>query len=113
MNQEPERGTLLPLNTIRNESALSRFPIHRLSNRGIVNIEIRETNNEGELKAKWKVSYNSEYGQPGALSYKVDTLVINRKFDEVGRPLPALIRYSDKVYGTFGTPLELPRILNT
>jgi len=22
-------------------------------------------------------------------------------------------RYSDKVYGTFGTPLELPRILNT
>jgi len=90
MNQELKRGALLPLNTIRTESALSRFPIHRLSNRGNVNIEIRETNDEGELKAKWKVSSNSEYGQPGALAYKVDTLAINRKFDEIGRPLPVL-----------------------
>jgi hypothetical protein len=92
MNQELKRGAPLPLNTIRTESALSRFPIHRLSNRGNVNIEIRETNDEGELKAKWKVSYNSEYGQPGALAYKVDTLAINRKFDEIGRPLPVLVR---------------------
>jgi hypothetical protein len=92
MNQEPERGQLLPLNTIRTESALSRFPVHRLSNRGSVNIEIRESNNDGELKTKWKVSYNSEYGQPGTLAYKIDSLVINRKFDEIGRPLPILIR---------------------
>jgi hypothetical protein len=92
MNQEPERGQLLPLNTIRTESALSRFPVHRLSNRGSVNIEIRESDDEGELKTKWKVSYNSEYGQPGTLAYKVDSLVINRKFDEIGRPLPILIR---------------------
>ncbi len=92
MNQEPERGALLPLNIIRTESALTRFPIHRLSNRGSVNIAIRETGDEGELKAMWKVSYNSEYGQPGALAYKVDTLAINRKFDKIGRPLPALVR---------------------
>ncbi len=92
MTQQPERGHLLPLNTIRTESALSRFPVHRLSNRGSVNIEIRETNGDGELKTKWKVSYNSEYGQPGALAYKVDSLAINRKFDELGRPLPHLIR---------------------
>jgi hypothetical protein len=92
MSQKPEREQLLPLNTIRTESALARFPIHRLSNRGSVNIEIRETNNEGELKTKWKVSYNSEYGQPGALAYKVDTLATNRKFDEIGRPLPPLIK---------------------
>ncbi len=92
MSQELERGQLLPLNTIRTESALSRFPVHRLSNGGNVNIEIRESNDEGELKTKWKVSYNSEYGQPGALAYKVDTLAVNRKFDEIGRPLPTLIR---------------------
>jgi hypothetical protein len=92
MSQELEHGQLLPLNTIRTESALSRFPVHRLSNGGSVNIEIRESNNEGELKTKWKVSYNSEYGQPGALAYKVDTLAVNRKFDEIGRPLPTLIR---------------------
>ncbi len=92
MSQELERGQLLPLNTIRTESALARFPVHRLSNGGTVNIEIRESNDEGELKTKWKVSYNSEYGQPGALAYKVDTLAVNRKFDEIGRPLPTLIR---------------------
>ncbi len=92
MSQELERGQLLPLNTIRTESTLSRFPVHRLSNGGSVNIEIRESNDEGELKTKWKVSYNSEYGQPGALAYKVDTLAVNRKFDEIGRPLPTLIR---------------------
>jgi hypothetical protein len=92
MNQEPERGHLLPPNTIRTESALSRFPIHRLASRGSVNIEIRETNKDGELKTKWKVSYNSEYGQPGTLAYKIDTHVINRKFYEIGRPLPALIK---------------------
>jgi hypothetical protein len=92
MSQELERGQLLSLNTIRTESALVRFPVHRLSNGGSVNIEIRESNDEGELKTKWKVSYNSEYGQPGALAYKIDTLAVNRKFDEIGRPLPALIR---------------------
>jgi hypothetical protein len=92
MSQKLERGQFLPLNTIRTESALARFPIHRLSNRGSVNIEIRETDEEGELKTKWKVSYNSEYGQPGALAYKVDTLAVNRKFDKIGRPLPPLIK---------------------
>jgi hypothetical protein len=91
MNQELEREQLLLLNTIRTESALSRFPTHRLS-RESVNIEIRETNDDGELKTKWEVSYNSKHGQPGALAYKVDTLIVNRKFDEIGRPLPTLIR---------------------
>ena len=97
MNQETERGQFLRLNIIRTESALSRFPVHRLSNRGNVNIEIREINDEGELKTKWKVSYNSEYGQPGTLAYKVDSLVINRKFDEIARPLPILIRLETDV----------------
>ena len=92
MDQEPENGALLAPNTIRTESALSRFPVHRLSNHGVVNIEIRETGEEGELRARWKVSYNSGYGQPGALAYKLDTLIINRKFDEIGRPLPPLIK---------------------
>jgi hypothetical protein len=92
MNQEPRHEDLLPPNAIRIESALSRFPVHQLTQRSQVNIEIRETNDDGELKTKWKVSYNSEYGQPGALAYKVDTLAINRKFDEIGRPLPALIK---------------------
>ncbi len=92
MSQEPKHEELLSPNAIRIESALSRFPVHQLTQRSQVNIEIRETNEDGELKTKWKVSYNNEYGQPGALAYKVDTLAINRKFDEIGRPLPALIK---------------------
>lgn len=38
------------------------------------------------------VSYNSKYGQPRQLAYKLDTLIINRRIEEVGRPLPRTIR---------------------
>jgi hypothetical protein len=96
MNQEPETAELLPLNTIRTETVLSRFPIHRLSKRGHINIEVIETNAEGELKTKWKVSHNSEYGQPGPLEYKLDTIFINRKLEESGTPIPAVIKLGSR-----------------
>jgi hypothetical protein len=38
------------------------------------------------------VSYNSDFGQPGPLAYKVDTLVVNRRIDEAGRPLPEVLK---------------------
>src|SRR5437763_17152080 len=41
---------------------------------------------------KWKVSYNSEFGQPGPLAYKIDTLIVNRRIDEAPRPLPEVIK---------------------
>ncbi len=91
MNKEIQNTELFPLNTIRTETVLSRFPIHRLSKRGHINIEIKETNSEGELKTRWKVSYNSEYGQPGAFEYKLDTLLINRRIEEAGQPVPTVI----------------------
>lgn len=81
-----------PKNIIRTETALSRFPIHRLSKKGIIKIEIKSTKAIGEIKTQWKVSYNSEYGQPSPLAYKVDTLIINRKLEEAGKPLPKLIK---------------------
>jgi hypothetical protein len=34
---------------------------------------------------------NSEFGQPGPLAYKVDTLIVNRRIDEAPRPLPQVI----------------------
>jgi hypothetical protein len=92
MNQEPQNTELLPINTIRTETVLSRFPIHRLAKRGEINIEINERNEAGEVKTKWEVSYNSKYGQPGALAYKVDTLIVNRRFEEASRPLPEIIK---------------------
>ncbi len=80
------------INILRSETALSRFPIHRLANRGIVNIEIRRKDAQGSVTFLWEVSHNSRYGQPGPLAYKLDTLVINRRIDEAGRPVPKLLR---------------------
>ncbi len=86
---EPTLGDeLAPLNVIRTETALSRFPIHRLSKRGAVQIEIR--NQVSALL--WEVTYNSKYGQPGPLAYKLDTLIVNRRIEKAGRPIPKLIR---------------------
>jgi predicted nucleic acid-binding Zn ribbon protein len=92
MNQEPENGELLPLNLIRTETVLSRFPVHRLSKRGNISIDINEKTDAGEIKTKWEVSYNTKYGQPGPLAYKVDSLIINRRIEEAPRPLPKIIK---------------------
>jgi hypothetical protein len=84
---------LAPLNIIRNETAVSRYPLHKLS-KGTENftIEITRMNELGEVSFKWDVSYNNKYGQPGPLAYKIDTLVINRRIEEAERPVPKNIR---------------------
>jgi hypothetical protein len=82
----------LPRDIIRVETALSRFPVHRLSKKGNVLIEIRNKNPNGELKTKWEVTYNSKFGQPGPLAYKLDTLIINRRIEEAGKPVPRIVR---------------------
>jgi hypothetical protein len=87
-----ERLELIPKDLIRVETALSRFPIHRLAKQGNVSIEIKEAKPGGELRTRWEVSYTSKYGQPGPLAYKVDTLVINRKIEEAGKPVPNIIK---------------------
>ena len=91
MNQEPKSAELLPLNTVRTETVLFRFPIHRLSKRGEISIEIREAMPTGEIKIMWEVDHPKKLGQPGPLAYKVDTLIINRRLDDAGRPLPNLL----------------------
>ena len=84
--REPEAYTG-EIETIRVETALSRFPIHALSGEAVkINLQNLGT------ATQWKVSYNSEYGQPGWLAYKLDTLVINRKIEEVGRPVPKFLK---------------------
>ena len=93
MHAEPREPTqdLTPLNVIRSETVLSRYPVHRLAKRGHVSIEIRRQGDGGEVTVKWEVSHNSRHGQPGPLAYKLDTLVINRRIEEAGRPLPEVI----------------------
>jgi hypothetical protein len=90
MSEALEKFT--PKEIIRTETALSRFPVHRLSKKGSISISIKVAKPNGELKTQWKVSYNSEYGQPSPLAYKLDTLIINRRIEEEGKPLPKLIR---------------------
>lgn len=82
----------LTLNRIRVETALSRFPIHRLARKGNVNIDLQRITESGEADFKWEVSYTARHGQPGPLAYKVDTLIVNRRIDEANRPLPELIK---------------------
>ncbi len=89
MNEQLE---LIPQNTIRIETALSRFPVHKLTRRGNISIEIRETTPTGELKTKWEVDYPKKAGQPGQLAYKVDTLIINRKIDDERPSIPKVIQ---------------------
>ena len=87
-----EQSELVPQNTIRIETALSRFPVHRLSKQGNISIEIRETTPAGELKTKWEVDYPKKTGQPGQLAYKVDTLIVNRRIDDERPSIPKIIR---------------------
>ena len=88
----PKTEPVVLRHVLRVETTLSRFPIHHLARQGTVRIAIRETGADGELALRWEVSYNSQYGPPGPLAYKLDTLIINRRIEEAGRPTPGLIR---------------------
>ena len=82
---------IVPLNSIRVETALSRFPVHRLARRGNIEINIQEGKKSG-IQTRWEVDYSKKHGQPGPLAYKLDTLLINRRIEEAHRPVPKLIR---------------------
>jgi hypothetical protein len=72
---------------IRVETALSRYPVHRLAKHGDIVINIREINEHGEVSIKWEVTHS-----PGPLAYKLDTLIVNRRIEEAVRPVPRLIK---------------------
>jgi hypothetical protein len=91
-HDDPATAPLAPLTIIRTETVLSRLPIHNLAKKGSVQITITQKNAQGELELYWKVSPNAALGEPRQLAYKLDTLVINRRIDELGRPLPKILR---------------------
>ncbi len=70
------------LTAIRTETALSRYPIHRLAKKGEITIDIQKTGMDAAAALLWEVSYNSKYGQPGPLAYKLDTIIVNRRIEE-------------------------------
>lgn len=79
-------------NRIRVETALSRFPIHRLAKKDTVTIDLQQFGENGAPDFKWEVTYNQKHGQPGPLAYKVDTLIVNRQIEAAGRPLPGVVK---------------------
>src|SRR4051812_41151766 len=87
-----KKDELARVDMIRVETALSRYPVHRLAKQGIVQIELREDNDAGEMTLRWEVSHNSKYGQPGPLAYKVDSLVVNRRLEGAGKTIPRIVR---------------------
>ncbi len=95
---------LAPISVIRTETALSRYPIHRLAKRGNISIEIVKKDAKGATILAWEVSHNARYGQPGPLAYKIDTIVINRRIEEEGRPVPKIVR--------LGSIRDICRMLN-
>jgi hypothetical protein len=95
---------LAPLTILRTETVFSKLPIHNLAKRGQVQIHIAQTNAEGKLELYWRVSPHPGFGEPRQLAYKLDTLVINRRIDDLGRPLPEII--------PLGTLREIARELN-
>ena len=90
-HQEPT-PELVPLNAIRVETALSRYPVHRLAKKGSISIDLKEANERGQTTLRWEVTHNSKFGQPGPLAYRLDTLIVNRRIEEASRPVPKLVK---------------------
>jgi hypothetical protein len=86
-----EGDELGPIRRIKTETALSRLPIHNLAKKGRVNIQIVKKDAKGQVTLQWEVSHSERYGQPRQIAYKLDTIVINRRLDEQGRPLPKMV----------------------
>jgi hypothetical protein len=100
-----------PFTILRTETVLSRLPIHTLTKHGTVDIAIVSTNDQGVTTLRWEVSASTKYGAPRQLAYKLDTLVVNRRVEACGRPLPTLLKLGSlndlaKVLGSHKTEVK-------
>src|SRR5262245_13355573 len=84
------------IESIRVELLSTELPVHQLAKRGEEEIRIVQRRvTGGQITLYWKVEPNLAAGRPGQLAYHLDTWVINRRLDEIGRPVPRLIRIGD------------------
>ena len=83
---------LLPFQPVRQETVLSKLPVHNLSKKGSISIHISRKTKDGLVDLLWRVSPSRDYGEPRQLAYKLDTLVINRRLDEMPKPFPQTIQ---------------------
>lgn len=87
-------SSLIPLEVIRTENVISKFPVHNLAKTGRVNIRLIRKRADGEVEIRWEVTYNEKYGEAKQLAYQIDTLIIaKRLYDlyEAGQAIPQII----------------------
>ncbi len=85
---------LIPLEVIRTENVISKFPVHNLAKAGRVNIKLTRKRHDGEVEFHWEVTYNEKYGEAKQLAYQIDTLIIAKRiYDmfESSQPIPQII----------------------
>lgn len=78
---KPEKkvpASVVPIDIIRSETAI-RYPIHLLAKSGTEDTAIDFVRKTKAGDIRWKVN-----SPPGPLSYKIDSLIINRRIDELG-----------------------------
>lgn len=63
---------------IRTETTLTRYPFHRIAKKGEVKIKQTKQNERGKVVTAWEVK-----NPPGPLAYKLDTIIVNRRIDEM------------------------------
>ncbi len=101
-----DRGQLTSINAIRTETVFSRLPIHQLSKTSNTPIRILQRSSEsGRVTFRWEVSPNAGYGAPRQLAFKTDKLIVDRRLDELDRPLSSR-------YVRLGSLREIARQLN-
>lgn len=85
---------LIPLEVIRTENVISKFPVHNLAKTGRVNIKLTRKRGDGDVEFHWEVTYNEKYGEAKQLAYQIDTLIIAKRiYDmfESSQPIPQII----------------------
>jgi hypothetical protein len=91
LNTEANQQNLIPLEVIRIENVISKFPVHNLAKTGRVNINLSRKREDGEIELHWEVTYNEKYGEAKQLAYQIDTLIIAKRIYELfeaGQTLP-------------------------
>lgn len=89
-----DTASLIPLEVIRTENVVSKFPVHNLAKTGRVNIRLNRRRTDGEVEFQWEVSYNEKYGEAKQLAYQIDTLIISKRiyeYFEANQPIPELV----------------------
>lgn len=76
---------------MRMHTCFALYPFWLPSRNGYQDITIRFVDRRGKTTTYWAVTFDARYGPPRELAYDIDSLIIARRFDELGRPLPSLV----------------------